>query len=241
MAQVINTNVSALFASAALNRSAEGLQTAQQRLSSGLRINSVKDDATGLSIASGYDTQIRGTNVAIRNANDAVTQAQTLDGYAGQVLSNLQRLYEIFVQTGDVGNDESAALIDENARIATLSADVTLIGADITVDGNGGVVTAQSTAVDTLTGADAAGVLDDIDTLNDTRALYGADIATFSSAVATMQITSVNLSASYSRIMDTDYAVESTNATRNNILQQAGTAALAQANQNPALVLSLLK
>ena len=100
MAQVINTNVGALFAGAALNKSAIGLQTAQQRLSSGLRINSSKDDATGLGIATGYDTQIRGTNIAIRNANDAISKAQTNDGYGAQITENLQRLYEIAVQLG---------------------------------------------------------------------------------------------------------------------------------------------
>ncbi len=241
MAQVINTNVASLFAGAALNKSANALQVAQQRLSSGLRINSVADDSTGLAIASGYDTQIRGTNVAIRNANDAITQAQTLDGYAGQVLSNLQRLYEIFVQTGDVTNDESDALVAENARIATLSGTSDLIGADVTVDGSGTTVAAQSTAIATLSGATAADVLDDIDDLIATRSLFGADIATFSSAVATMQTTSVNLSASYSRIMDTDYAAETTSMTRNQILQQAGIASLAQSNQNPSMVLSLLR
>src|SRR4030067_1532174 len=98
MAQVINTNVGSLFAGAALNKSANALQTAQQRLSSGLRINSSKDDATGLGIATTYDSQVRGTNIAVRNANDAISNAQTLDGYAAQVLENLQRLNEIFVQ-----------------------------------------------------------------------------------------------------------------------------------------------
>jgi len=241
MAQVINTNVSSLFAGAALNRSANALQTAQARLSSGLRINTAKDDATGLAIATTYDAQIRGTNIAIRNASDAISNAQTLDGYAAQVNENLQRLYEIFIQTGDAGNTESAALIAENGRIATLSGSNTLIGATVTVDGVGGTLAAQSTAVNTLIGATAAAVLTDIDTLNVTRAKYGADMASYSSAVATMQTTSVNLSASYSRIMDTDYAAETTSMTRNNILQQAGTAVLAQANQTPNTVLSLLR
>lgn len=243
MAQVINTNVAALFAGAALNKSANALQTAQARLSSGLRINSVKDDATGLGIATGYDSRIRGTNVAVRNANDAISTAQTLDGYASQVTENLQRLHEIFVQTGDVATAESTALIAENARIATLSgtSGASLIGKSITVDGNGGVVAAQSTALTTVSGATAAAVLTDITTISADRAKYGADIATYSSAVATMQTESVNLSASYSRIMDTDYAAETASQARNNILQQAGTAVLAQANQTPQSVLTLLR
>ena len=100
MAQVINTNVGALFAGAALNKSAIGLQTAQERLSSGLRINSAKDDATGLGIATGYDKQVRGTNIAIRNAENAISLAQTNDGYGKQITENLTRLYEIAVQLG---------------------------------------------------------------------------------------------------------------------------------------------
>ena len=239
--QVINTNVSALFAGAALNKSANGLQVAQQRLSSGLRINSAKDDPTGLATATTYDTSIRGTNIAIRNANDAVSQAQTLDGYAGQIIENLQRLHEIFVQTGDTATTESTALIAENSRIATLSAGSALIGASVTVDGSGGTVTAGSTAITAPAATTAAGVLTDITTVTANRAQYGADMVTFGSAVATMQVESVNLSAAYSRIMDTDYAAETTAMTRNNILQQAGIAALAQANQTPSSVLTLLR
>ena len=242
MAQVINTNVGALFAGAALNKSAIGLQVAQERLSSGLRINSSKDDATGLAIASNYNAQIRGTNVAIRNANDAISQAQTLDGYAAQINENLTRLYEIYVQTGDVANAESGALLAENARIATLSAASGLIGKAVTVDGSGGTVTATSTAITDPAGATtAAGTLAAIDALALERANFGADMATYSSAVATMQTESVNLSSSYSRIMDTDYAAETAAQARNNILQQAGTAVLAQANQTPQTVLQLLR
>lgn len=244
--QVINTNVAALFASAALNRSANALMTAQQRLSSGLRINTAKDDPTGMVIATDYDSQIRGTNIAIRNANDAVSKAQTLDGYAGQIIENLQRLHEIFIQTGDVATTESTQLIAENKRISDLTKAAatgpgSLIGAKITVDGSGGTTTAISAAITAPTGATAAAVLTDIASVNTNRAQYGADMAQFSSAVATMQVASVNLSASYSRIMDTDYATESTAMTRNNILQQAGTAALAQANQTPSTVLTLLR
>jgi len=241
MSQVINTNVGSLFAASALNKSSIALQTAQQRLSSGLRINSSKDDATGLATATTYDTQVRGTNIAIRNANDAVSKAQTLDGYAGQVIENLQRLHEIFVQTADTATTESTALIAENKRIANLTTVAGALPGTVTVDGTGGTVAGGSTALAVPTGATAANVLLDITTVTATRAKYGADMATFSSAVATMQTASVNLSASFSRIMDTDYAAETTNMTRNNILQQAGMAVLAQANQTPNTVLTLLR
>lgn len=238
MAQVINTNVGALFAGAALNKSANALQTAQARLSSGLRINSAKDDATGLITATGYDSQIRGTNIAIRTANDGVSKAQTNDGYLGQITENLQRLYELAVQgAGTAAGTEATALVTENTRI------LGLVGATGTVVNNdvGGTYTGIG-AVPTLT---ASLTITDINAslaaVNASRAQYGADMAVLASAVATMQISSVNLSASFSRIMDTDYASETTAMTRNNILQQAGTAVLAQANQTPNTVLTLLR
>lgn len=238
MAQVINTNVSALFAGAALNTSNLALQTAMQRLSSGLRINSAKDDPTGLVTATSYDSQVRGTNIAIRGANDAISTAQTNDGYAGQVISNLQRLYEIAVQLGGSATGaETTALLAENARIAGK----TVSGATVVVDGLGNTVTGASTVITAPTNLSVAGITADITAVTNTRATYGADMATFGSAIATMQTASVNLSAAYSRIMDTDYAAETTAMTRNNILQQAGTAMLAQANQQPNMVLTLLK
>ena len=238
MAQVINTNVGALFAGAALNKSAVGLQTAQQRLSSGLRINSSKDDATGLGIATGYDKQVRGTNIAIRNANDAISKAQTNDGYGAQIIENLQRLYEIAVQLGGTASGaETTALVAENARIAGLTTAATAT----TVDGAGTTVTGVSAAIAAPVAVTIAGIGTDITTVTASRANYGADMVRFGSAVATMQTTSVNLSASYSRIMDTDYAMETASQAKNNILQQAGTAVLAQANQTPQTVLTLLR
>lgn len=238
MAQVINTNIGSLFAGAALNKSAIALQTAQQRLSSGLRINSSKDDATGLSTATVYDSQVRGTNIAIRGANDGISKAQTNDGYAGQIIENLQRLYEIAVQLGGTATGaETTALVAENARIAGK----TTAAAPVVVDGVGSTVTGVSAVVTAPTGVTVAAITTDLATVTTNRAQYGADMATFASAIATMQTASVNLSASFSRIMDTDYAAETTAMTRNNILQQAGTAVLAQANQTPNTVLSLLR
>ena len=241
MAQVINTNVGALFAGAALNKSANGLQVAQERLSSGLRINSAKDDATGLGIATNYDKQIRGTNVAIRNASDAISKAQTNDGYAAQIHENLKRLYEIAVQLGGTASGaETTALVAENNRIRGLTTAATAT----TVDGNGTQVTGASAAIGVLastTTADTTNITADIALVTTARANYGADMVRFGSAVATMQTESVNLSASFSRIMDTDYAAETASQARNNILQQAGTAVLAQANQTPQTVLTLLR
>ncbi len=217
MAQVINTNVAALFAGSALNKSAIALQTAQQRLSSGLRINSAKDDSSGLAIATGYDTQIRSANVQIRNANDAISTAQTYDGYMGQITENLQRMSEVLVGTPG-GTAETTALIAENTRINNL-----VLAGKPTLTGTIGSVAADLAAVGGARGA------------------FGATMATKASEVATLQTSVVNLSAAYSRVMDTDYAAETTNMTRNNILQQAGTAVLAQANQTPNTVLTLLR
>ena len=238
MAQVINTNVASLFGQQALNRSNNALQTAMQRLSSGLRINSAKDDPTGLVTATGYDSQIRGANQAMRNANDGISTAQINDGYHQQVLENLQRLREIAVQLGGTASGtESTALVAEITRILALANNT----GSVVVNSNGGTVTGVGTkatlaGVLTVTGIDA-----DITAVTTARATYGADMATFSSAVATLGTQSVNTSAAYSRIMDTDYAVETTNMTRNSILQQAGSAILAQANQQPNSVLSLLR
>ncbi len=232
MAQVINTNIGALFAGAALNKSAIALQTAQQRLSSGLRINSAKDDATGMGIAAGYDTQIRSANMAIRNANDGISTAQTQDGYLGQILENTQRLGEILAQTGAVTNEEAVGLLAETTRISAL------VTGDTAINGSGGYGT---TFTATTAFANAAAVATEVDAIVTARANYGADMAALGSAVATLQTQSVNLSAAYSRVMDTDYAAETTAMTRNNILQQAGTAVLAQANQTPNTVLTLLR
>jgi flagellin len=238
MAQVINTNVASLFGQNALNRSNNALQTAMQRLSSGLRINSAKDDPTGLVTATGYDSQIRGANMAMRNANDGISTAQINDGYHQQVLENLQRLREIAVQLGGTASGtETTALVAENARILALAGNT----GSVVVNSNGGTVTGvgtKATLAGTLT---VAGIDADIAAVTTARATYGADMATFSSAVATLGTQSVNTSAAYSRIMDTDYAVETTNMTRNSILQQAGSAILAQANQQPNSVLSLLR
>jgi flagellin len=235
MAQVINTNVGALFAGAALNKSAVALQTAQQRLSSGLRINSAKDDATGMATATGYDTSIRATNVTIRMANDAVSLAQTADGYLSQISENLQRMSEVLKQV-PAGNAETKALAAENVRInALVVASAAVAGGPTAAYGTPPVLTAITA------GATAADVTTDLGLVTTSRASYGADMSGLASTVATLQTASVNLSAAYSRVMDTDYAAETTSMTRNNILQQAGTAVLAQANQTPNTVLSLLR
>jgi flagellin len=238
MAQVINTNVASLFGQQALNKSNNGLQTAMQRLSSGLRINSAKDDPTGMVTAAGYDSQVRGANQAIRNANNGISTAQINDGYHQQVLENLQRLREIAVQAGGTAAGvETTALVAENTRILGLA---TATGA-VVVNSNGGTVTGVGAVAVIVAGLAITQLDTAITAVTTARASYGADMATFSSAIANLGVQSVNVSAAFSRVMDTDYAIETTNMIRNQILQQAGTAMLAQANQIPNSVLSLLQ
>jgi flagellin len=238
MAQVINTNVASLFGQQALNKSASGLQTAMQRLSSGLRINSAKDDPTGMVTAAGYDSQMRGANQAMRNANDGISTAQINDGYHQQVLENLQRQREIAVQLGGTAaGSEATALVAENTRILALAGNT----GTVVVNSNGGTFTGAGTKAAIVTGLTVAAIDTAITAVTTARATYGADMATFSSAVANLGVQSVNTAAAFSRVMDTDYAVETTNMIRNQILQQAGTAMLAQANQIPNSVLSLLR
>jgi len=238
MAQVINTNVASQFAGAALNKSATALQTAQARLSSGLRINSAKDDPTGLAKATGYDSQIRGANMAIRNANDGISSAQTNDGYHAQVLENLQRIREIAVQSGGTAaSAEFTALAAENTRILGLASAT----GNVVKDADGGLYAGTGVAA-TITGTGTVAAIDaDIVKVTTSRASYGADMTTLASVVTNLQTESVNLSASYSRVMDTDYAAETAAMAKNNILQQAGTAVLAQANQTSQTVMQLLR
>lgn len=238
MAQVINTNVSALFGAQALTKSNLALQTAMQRLSSGVRINTAKDDATGMVTASGYEKTMRGANIAIRTANDGISTAQINDGYHQQVYENLQRLREIAVQLGGTASGaEATALVAENTRILGLSSNT---GA-VTINSDGGQLTGKGTKASLNGGLTIANINTDIDAVTTARATYGADMATFQSAINNLQIQAVNTAAAYSRVMDTDYAAETTAMTRNSILQQAGSAMLAQANQIPNQVLTLLR
>ena len=240
MAQVINTNVASLFGQQALNKSSQGLQTAMQRLSSGVRINSARDDATGMSSAAGFESKMRGANMAMRAANEGIAKAQINDGFHAQVYENLQRMREIAVQQGGTASgDEYTALTAENTRLLALAGAT----GTVVVNSSGGTVTGVANAVaviaansDSVTEIETA-----ITNVVAARSKYGADMATFSSAAAALGTEAVNAAAQYSAVMDTDYAVETTNMLRNQILQQAGSAMLAQANQVPNGVLALLR
>lgn len=380
MPQVINTNIASLTAQRNLNNSQSSLNTSLQRLSSGLRINSAKDDAAGLAISERFSAQIRGLNQAARNANDGVSLAQTAEGALSEVTNNLQRIRELAVQSSNATNSQSdrdalqtevAQLLSEIDRVADSTAfngvqllDGSFTGAVFQVGANAGdtitiasttdsntaalgtatsasasdaitgltgfatqvdagdflingvdvgqldaassaaeragqlvnsinAISAQTnvgasinttsgeiiltatqaidvtvattatattvgfvadaaastnTGIDTLTVASFAGAQNAITLIdssltevNSARATLGAVQNRFESVVRSVQTTSENLSASRSRIVDADFAAETANLTRAQILQQAGTAILAQANSLPQNVLSLLQ
>lgn len=262
----INTNVASLNAQRNLSTSANSLATSMQRLSSGLRVNSAKDDAAGLAIAARMETQTRGMNVAIRNANDAISMAQTADGALGAIGSNLQRMRELAVQGSNGTNTatdlasldaEYTLLAAENTRIigSTSFNGINVLGAvssQFQVGANSGdtitvAVGASSQTATTLgaTNATASAQLTALDTdinnVSATRATWGASQNRFEQVIANLRVGSENSAAARGRIMDADYAQETANLSRAQVLQQAGTAMVAQANQMPQSVLALLK
>ncbi len=242
MAQVINTNVPGLFASAALNRSNRALQTATNRLSSGLRINSAADDATGLITAAGFEKIARGATVAARGVASAVATAQTNDGILATVYDIAAKLREIAVGAGGTASGaEATALNTEAGRLIGLltgTATVVVLGAA----GAGTTVTTTGTAPTTTTSAyTTAGIDTYIGTINAARAAYGADISSLSFTQQALEFQATYAWQQYSTVMDTDYAYETSQAAKNQILQQAGMASLAQANSNLGNVLTLLR
>jgi len=265
MPQTINTNVVSLNAQRSLSMSQNSLSTSMARLSSGLRVNSAKDDAAGLAIATRMDAQARGMNVAIRNANDGISLAQTAEGALSTVTDALQRMRELAVQASN-GTNDTGDLANLDAEFQQLSQEITRIGAQTSFNGrailaggagaqtfqvganNGETLTVTTNAVTTVAGdlnTGAAQAITDIDTalntINTDRATYGAAMNRMSFAVQNLQVASENQTAAKGRIMDADFAAETANLSRAQILQQAGNAMVAQANQLPQQVLRLLQ
>jgi flagellin len=310
MSQTINTNLVSLNAQRNLSMSQSSLSTSMQRLSSGLRVNSAKDDAAGLSIAERMTSQVRGMNVAMRNANDGISLAQVGEGALGKVSDILQRMRELAVQSAN-GSNSPSDRVSLNAEYVQLAQEATRtlggtqfngqnilantestgytfqIGANNSTSGVDQITVASfdwasTSATNTLTAVLGSSVLSGTDTgslatdgtytpgatdaaptalitdvtgaktaidsidqainmVNDQRATFGAVQNRFDNVVATLQVASENQTAAKSRIMDADYAAETANLSRANILQQAGNAMVAQANQLPQQVLSLLK
>lgn len=275
MPSVINSNVASLNAQRNLNTSQGSLNTTLQRLSSGLRVNSAKDDAAGLAIATRMTAQSRGMSVAIRNANDGISMAQTAEGALGQIKDHLLRMRDLAVQSANATNTsgdreqlqtEYTQLSDEIKRIyeqtsfnglKVLDTDAGTqsfqVGANSgeTVDivttslsGLYGTVsgTSISGATSATSAADALTAIDDaLSQLATERSTYGAAQSRFDGIISVLQISQENQVAATSRIMDADYASETASLTRAQILQQAGTAMLAQANSLPNSVLTLLR
>jgi len=267
MAQTINTNIMSLNAQRNLNNSQSSLATSVQRLSSGLRVNSARDDAAGLAISQRMEAQIRGSNSAIRNANDGISLAQAAEGALNEVGSMLQRQRELAVQSAN-GSNSASDRASLNLEYAALDAEVTRIAAGTKFNGSaiigadagatvfqvganvGDTLTITTTAVtavggDVSTDASANTAIAAIDTKIDEvaaeRAAYGAASSRFTSAINNLQVTVETTSAAKGRIVDADFAVETANLTRASILQQAGTAMVAQANTLPQNVLNLLR
>jgi flagellin len=283
MPSIINTNLASMNAQRNMSTSQSSLQTSMQRLSSGLRVNSAKDDAAGLAIAERMNAQIRGMNVAQRNANDGISMAQTAEGALGKVGDSLQRMRELAVQARNatnscsdresldkefqqlsseitrvlggtsfngkmiIGSEASTMSFQIGAGTSSTTEMIDVVTTDLTKDGSITAVTdATSSYINsTATTGSIGTVIDNIDAalnrVNDERAKFGAVQSRFDSVISSLQVSVENQTSARSRIMDTDFAAETANLSRSQILQQAGNAMIAQANQLPQQVLSLLR
>lgn len=287
MPQTINTNLNSLNAQRSLGSSQTSLSTSMQRLSSGLRVNSAKDDAAGLAIAERMSAQVRGMNAAVRNANDGISMAQTAEGALGKVSDSLQRMRELSVQAANATNSDSdknsldkefgelakeiqrvlggtsfngqhmlgadakafqfqvGANTSSNDAIDITSTNLTTDATITSVAGTDNTGAGRAVIDSTATAASIKTVIDNIDlaisTVSDQRAVMGASQSRFDSVIANLQSSVENQTAARSRIMDTDFAAETANLSRSQILQQAGNAMVAQANQLPQQVLTLLR
>ncbi|HIE56036.1 MAG TPA: flagellin FliC, partial [Chromatiaceae bacterium] len=263
MAMVINTNVMSLNAQRNLSKTNNMLATSMQRLSSGLRINSAKDDAAGLYTVNRMTADIRGLNQAARNAADGISLAQTAEAALAQIGDNLQRIRELAVQSANGTVEDRSGL---QAEVDQLNAEITRIIDNVKFNGvslldgsnanivfqvgqdNGETITVAFTDMTSLQGYDTGGggttdgfdissqaaaqaVLDstdptsidaDIDAVSSARATFGAVQNRFEAVISSIQSYAENLSASRSRIQDADFAAETANLTKVQILQQAG-------------------
>ena len=277
---VINTNIMSLNAQRNLSATQSALATSVQRLSTGLRVNSAKDDAAGLAIAERMNTQVRGMNVAIRNANDAISLSQTAEGTLSKINDMGQRMRELAVQAANATNNDSdraslnqeyqalaeeikrnlagasfngtklfagaAALTFQVGANAATTDQITINTENLAGDAKFIAVIGNNNKPDgiaTVTAASAAlGKLDDMLALvNAKRAEFGATQNRFEAVIQTLQVSAENQTAARSRIMDADFASETAALTRAQVLQQAGTSMLSQANSLPNNVLSLLR
>jgi flagellin len=271
MAQTINTNIASLNAQRHLNSSQSSLNQAMERLSSGLRINSSKDDAAGLAIAERMTSQSKGMTVASRNANDGISMLQTAEGGLSVISSHLQRMNELATQAAS-GQYSTTDRTKLDAEYQQLASEVTRVAANTSFNGKkilgsdagsfsfqigAGTGTTDKisftlsdqssllTAGDVTTATNAAAAMSSIatalDALSTARANIGAYQSRFDGVVTNLATSIENTDSAKSRITDADYASETAALSRANILQQAGTAMVAQANSSQQNVLTLLK
>ena len=272
---VINTNINAIRAANASTSATKMLGTAMERLSTGKRINSAKDDAAGLAIATSMTAQVKGMSQGIRNGNDGISLAQTAEGALSETTNMLQRVRELAVQaaSGTYQTSDRNAMQSEVTNLTQQVADVlantkfngnalfsTTAGTNKTFDiqtgaNSGDTVTLTSTAIDgtnisataldVTTAANATTTIDNVDLaladVNATRASLGAGQNRLESAINNLTNNVTNLSDARSRIEDTDYSAETTQMAKAQILSQASTAMIAQANQSQQNVLTLLR
>jgi len=277
MTSFINTNMVSLNTQNNLTKSQGALATSIQRLSSGMRVNSAKDDAAGMAIANGMQSTIKGQTVAMRNANDAISFSQTAEGALGKINDNLQRMRELAVQSANATNsaDDRTSLNTEFTQLqaeitrvqsgtmfngtkvlagaadethtfqigAGTTADVDTITTTSTASTDQSVAAASGVAIDTVAGASAAiTAIDKALKENNTASINeGATQNRFAAVISTLSVSVENQTQARSRIMDTDYAAETATLARGQILQQAGMAMLAQANQLPNGVMALMR
>ena len=271
MPLTVNTNVASLTAQRSMLTTNSALETSFERLATGKRINSAVDDAAGLAISETLTTSINGLNQAVRNAQDGVSMAQIAEGALAEVSDLLQRMRELSVQAnnevlgttelGYIKAEVDALVLATTAAIGGAEfAGTALLGSGGNIDiqtGSGATDTTTFTVTNTTTttlginaldvtaaGGPATdiGLIDTaIATVNSQRSQLGADQNAFESAIRNAMNVSENTAAARSRILDTDYAAETANLTKNQILQQASTSILAQANQQPQSVLALLQ
>jgi flagellin len=273
MAMVINTNIGSLNATRQLDSSNRELSVSMERLTSGLRINSAADDAAGLAVATNMTTQIMGTDMAVRNANDGISMAQTIDGASEEMTNMMQRQRELAIQSlnGTYTAENRAAM---DSEFNALSAELTRIASTTKFNGvaimdtavstnlqvgwengtndiinlttiGGSAIATAVTALGVDTSANATAAITTLDTnlstLSSARSGVGAVQNRLEYAVSNLQNLSENTSAARSAVQDTDFAKESANLARTQVLQQAGMSMLSQANQSSQNVLALLR
>ncbi|EJG0806419.1 flagellin FliC [Cronobacter sakazakii] len=278
MMSVINTNLLSLTTQTNLNKSQSALGTAIERLSSGLRINSAKDDAAGQAIANRMTSQVKGMTQAARNANDGISLVQTAEGNLNEINTNLQRIRELAVQAAndtngstdltsisteitqrlleidriaDSANFNGKKLLDGTATDFNIQVGAGTGDSDTITIKTDALIDAKATSLDPnlkdaiSNNADAKRFIDAADNaiaaVDTARSNLGAIQNRFESTINNLNNSINNLSAAQSRIQDADYATEVSNMSRAQILQQAGTSVLSQANQVPQSMLSLLR